>query len=84
MAALENDVQDLVAKTKDELTGGSLGAGLQDVVAGARDELGGQKLEGGINNLVGSAKGEYSDFKHLAHDAVTSKAYLYPVKVNTS
>lgn len=82
MAALEINAQEPVVKTKYELTGRSLGNGLQDLVVSARGGFGGQKLEAGMNNLVGSAKENYTDFKNLAHDAVSSKAYLYPFKVN--
>lgn len=38
-------------------------------------------MESGVNHLVTSARGELGDMKHLAHDAIASKAYLYPFKV---
>jgi hypothetical protein len=41
-------------------------------------------VESGVNDLLASAKGEFGGMKHLARDAVHSKAYLYPFKVCTA
>ena len=95
MASIESEVHDLHKKGKEHLdlvpnTGhlsnlGGIESGLGDLVASAKGQLGnmqtGGSVESGINDLVASARGELGDMKHHAHEAITSKAYLYPLKV---